>query len=189
MKSPGIILLLLMLLPATYSQTEETVNKKTQKQLVKEEKKKQQEILLAKQSSLVDWMINSRKFVLEANYLSNQYGNRIIVSSNLNFILVDSLRGSIQIASASGVGGPNRMGGVTADGSISQYEVTKNAKSGSYSIKMMIMTSLGSYDIFFTISSDGTAYATIGGNWGGKLNYQGRLVPLGVSRVYKAPSI
>ena len=189
MKSHGFILLLLMLLPASYGQNEEGVDKKTQKQLVKEEKKKQQEILLAEQSSLVDRMISTRKFVLEANYLSNKYGNRIIVSSNLNFILVDSLRGTIQIASSSGVGGSNMMGGVTADGSISQFEVTKNAKSGSYSIKMMIMTSLGSYDIFFTVSADGTAYATIGGNWGGKLNYQGRLVPLDVSRVYKAPSI
>jgi hypothetical protein len=54
---------------------------------------------------------------------------------------------------------------------------------------MMIMTSIGMYDIFLTVSPDGNASATIGGNWGGKLNYHGRLVPLGVSKVYKGRSV
>ena len=112
-----------------------------------------------------------------------------MVNSTLNFIIVDSTEGTLQTASMSGVGGSNMMGGVTADGNITQYEVTKAKKSQSYSVKMMIMTSLGIYDIFLSISPDGNASATIGGNWGGKLNYHGRLVPLGVSKVYKGRSI
>ena len=189
MKTFGIIMLVLMLFPAAYSQTEGSVDKKTQKQLFKEEKRKQREAEMAEKSILVEMMVNERKFVLEADYLSNQYGSRIVVSSTLNFIIVDTTEGTLQIASMSGVGGPNMMGGVTTHGNISQYEVTKSAKSQGYSIKMMIMTSLGPYDIFLNISPDGNASATVGGNWGGKLNYHGHIVPLRVSRVYKGRSI
>ena len=189
MKSIGIILLVLMLFPVAYSQTEGAVDRKTQRRMLSEERKKQREAELAEKSALVDLMVSQRKFVLEADYLSNQYGRRIMVNSTLNFIIVDSTEGTLQTASMSGVGGSNMMGGVTADGNITQYEVTKAKKSQSYSVKMMIMTSLGIYDIFLSISPDGNASATIGGNWGGKLNYHGRLVPLGVSKVYKGRSI
>jgi hypothetical protein len=189
MKTIVIMLLVLMLFPVTYSQTEGTVDKKTQRHLLKEERKRQREADFAEKAALVDMMVTSRKFVLEADYLSNQYGRRIMVNSTLNFIIVDSTEGTLQTASMSGVGGTNMMGGVTADGNITQYEVNKAAKSKAYSVKMMIMTSIGIYDIFLSISPDGNANATIGGNWGGKLNYHGHLVPLGISRVYKGRAI
>lgn len=189
MKALGILIMVMMLFPAIYGQTEEAVDKKTQQQLLKEEKRKQREAEKAAMAALVDSMVNMRQFVLEADYLSNQYGNRVVVNSTLNFIMVDSTESVIQTASTSGFGGPNMMGGITADGNITRFEVTKLPKSNSYSIKMMIMTSVGIYDVFFSISSDGLANATIGGNWGGKLNYHGRLVPLKTSRVYKGRSI
>ncbi len=184
-----ILLLLLFYLPAVFSQTEEAVDTKTQKQLLKEEKKKQREMEEAERARLVDLMVNTQRFVLEADYLSNQYGDRIVVSSTLNFIIVDSTQGTIQFASPSGMGGPNFMGGVTADGTITQYEITRLPRSGGYNIKLLIMTSLGTYDLFISVSTDGYATATIGGNWGGKLNYHGRLVPLGISRIYKGRAI
>lgn len=189
MRTLFIIILSLLYIPAAFTQAEEAVDSKTQKQLLKEEKRKQKEMEEAERARLVDLMVNARRFVLEADYLSNQYGDRIAVSSTLNFIIVDSTQGTIQIASPSGIGGPNFMGGVTADGMITQYDVTKLPKSGGYNIKLLIMTSLGSYDIFISVSTDGYATATIGGNWGGKLNYHGRLVPLGISRIYKGRAI
>jgi hypothetical protein len=189
MKTLGILMMVLMIFQVTYSQTEETVDKKTQQQLLKEEKKKQREAERDDKAALVDTMVNARRFVLEADYLSDQYGSRVVVNSTLNFIVIDSTEGTIQTASMWGVGGSNMLGGITADGNITQFEVTKSEKSKSYSIRVMIMTSVGAYDIFFSISSDGNASATLGGNWGGKLNYHGRIVPLGVSRVYKGRSI
>jgi len=189
MRTAIIIMLVLMLSPAVFGQTEEALDSKTQKELQKEERKKQREAEKAEQAALVDMMVNTRRFVLEADYLSNQYGTRAVVNSTLNFIIVDTIRGTIQTASMSGVGGPNMMGGITADGNITQYELTKSSKNRGYSIRMMIMTSVGMYDIFFTISPDGNATATLGGNWGGKLNFHGNLVPLGVSRIYKGRSV
>jgi hypothetical protein len=189
MRTPIIILLALIFFPAAYGQTKEAVDSKTQKELQKEEKKRAREAEEAEQAAIVDTMVNIRRFVLEADYLSNQYGSRVVVSSNLNFIIVDSTKGTIQTASISGVGGPNMMGGITADGNITQYELTTLPKKRGYSIRMMIMTSVGMYDIFLTVSTDGSASATLGGNWGGKLNFHGNLVPLALSRVYKGRSI
>jgi hypothetical protein len=131
MKSIGIMLLVFMLLPAAYGQTEGTMDKKMQRRLLREERQKQREAELAETTVLIDKMVNSRQFVLEADYLSNQYGHRIMVNSTLNFIIVDSTEGVLQTASMSGVGGPNMMGGVTAEGSITQYELSKSAKSGT----------------------------------------------------------
>jgi hypothetical protein len=189
MRTTIILLLAIMLFPAVYGQTEATVDSKTQKKLLKEERKNQREAEKAEQAALVDMMVNTGRFVLEADYLSNQYGSRVVVNSTINFIIIDSTRGTIQTASMSGMGGPNMMGGITADGNISQYELTKMTKNRGYSLHVLIMTTVGIYDIFFNISSDGNTTATLGGNWGGKLNFHGDLVPLGVSRVYKGRSV
>jgi hypothetical protein len=189
MKTQIIMLLFLLAAPAAFSQNEEVVDSKTQKLLQKEEKKRQREAERAFQTAMVDTMVNTRRFVLEADYLSNQYGDRVIVNSTLNFIIVDTTECTIQTASISGSGGPNMMGGITADGNITKYELHKLSKGSGYTIKIMIMTSIGMYDVFFNVSPDGNCNATIGGNWGGKLNYHGQLVPLGESRIFKARSI
>jgi hypothetical protein len=189
MRTPIIILLALLLFPSVYGQTEETIDRKTQKEMLREERNRQREAEKVALAAMVDTMVNTKRFVLEADYLSNQYGNRVVVNSTLNFIIVDSVQGTIQTASLSGTGGPNMMGGMTADGQITQYELSKLPKNRGYNIRMMIMTSVGIYDIFFTISPDGSATATMGGNWGGKLNFHGNLVPFGVSRIYKGRSV
>jgi Domain of unknown function (DUF4251) len=184
-----ILLLALWLSPSVCGQAKEEVDSKTQKELRKEEKKRQREAEKAYQAALIDTIVSAKQFVLEADYLSNEHGTRVVVNSTLNFIIVDTTRGTIQTASMSGTGGPNMMGGITADGNITQYDLTKLPKNKGYSVRMMIMTTVGVYDVFFTISPDGSATATLGGNWGGKLNFHGNLVPLGVSRVFKGRSI
>jgi hypothetical protein len=129
--------------------------------------------------------------VLEANALSNKRGDRIQVSSRINFIAVDSDKITIQLASISGIGGSNGMGGVTTDGRISKYTLSKFGKDGnSYSIRIMAMTALGSYDILFTVSRLGNSDASLSGaTTGGKLDYHGYLVPKHLSKVYKGMSI
>jgi hypothetical protein len=135
-------------------------------------------------------MVENRKFVLEANYLSDQTGERYNVNNIINFIAIDSARITIQLASTSGIGGANGMGGITAEGTISQFNVIKTGKQKNfYSIHVLAMTHIGTYDIFFSISPSANADATISGNVRGKLNYHGRLVPLKTSRVFKGMSI
>ncbi len=173
-----------------YSQEENSVDSKTTKKLTKAQKNEQRKAEEKKTASMVDWMVQNRQFVLEANYLSNQTGERIIVNSNLNFIVIDSTNITIQLASTTGIGGANGMGGVTADGKISVFEVKKTGRNkDNYSIRVMAMTVIGSYDIFFSISPSSYADASISGTTSGKLNYHGQIVPKQVSRVFKGMAL
>ena len=174
----------------TYAQEENSVDSKTTKKLTKQQKIEQKKVEEEALAKMVAQMVQDRQFVLEANYLSNQMGQRIVVSSNINFIAVDSNKITIQLASVSGVGGMNGMGGVTTDGTISKFEIRKSGRSNDvYTIQVYTMTHIGSYDILFTITSGGNADASIGGSWSGKLNYHGYIVPLHKSKVFKAMSI
>lgn len=51
------------------------------------------------------------------------------------------------------------------------------------------MTNIGTYDIFMTITADYRATATISGQRHGKLTWEGHLVPISDSRVYKGTTL
>jgi hypothetical protein len=172
------------------AQEEGSVDSKTTKDLTRQQRIEQRRVDEEAMAKLVDLMINQRQFVLEANYVSNKTGARVIVNSRINFIAVDSSRITIQLASVSGIGGYNGMGGITADGTISRWDISKTGRTKTgYLIRLYTMTRIGSYDIFFTITPSGNADARISGNSSGKTNYYGRLVPLKQSKVFKGMSI
>ncbi len=103
--------------------------------------------------------------------------------------MLDSLAGTIQLGSANTVG-YNGVGGATVDGRITKYEYTVvGKKEDSYSIRLILMSSIGTYDITLMVNSQGYADASIRGNWSGQLNYHGKQVPLTLSRVYKGTPI
>lgn len=180
-----LVIAALLTLPAF---TQE-LSKKEQRKLAKELKKEQQAEEAAQKAQIVGVMVHYQRFVLEANTLKDKRGNSVQVSSNLNFIASDSISGVIQVGSNSYIGS-NGVGGVTVEGSISEYKYTKNEKSGSYSISYYLRTPVGSYDVQMTASPNGRADASVSSTtWGDKLNYSGFLVPPAMSRVYKGHSL
>jgi hypothetical protein len=190
MKKYMILFGMSLSLLSAVAQEESSVDSETTRKLTKAQKSEQRKLEAEETAKMVDWMVINRKFVLEANTISNQTGERHQVSSRINFIAIDSNKIVIQLASMSGIGGYNGMGGITADGTISQFKISKlGKKSNGYTIQVLAMTSIGSYDIFFSVSPNSNADATIGGNWGGKLNYHGFLIPLGKSKIFKGMSI
>ena len=190
MKRQYLLLLLAFLQLNIYSQNDQQVlDKKEIKALEKEkrlaEKKENEENV----KKLVEYMIDNKQFVLEANYLSGRSGSRIPVNSMLNFISIDSTNGVIQLANTWGVG-YNGLGGITVEGSINKYVVTKKeTKHGtSYNVMIYFMSNLGMYDISLWVSSDGNADASISGISPGQLNYSGKLMPIQTSRTFKGQS-
>jgi hypothetical protein len=133
---------------------------------------------------VLDTLLKNRSFVLEADFLENQYGNRKPVLSSINFILVDSLKAVLQTGSNSNFG-LNGVGGTTAEGSISGLKVTKNEKSLSFFLRFTVNSNIGIYDVTMNISCNNTARATITGLTRGKLVYDGRIQTLYNSGVYK----
>ncbi len=132
-------------------------------------------------------ILESKEFVLEAHYLGNKYGQRIPVSSSINFIKVDSSEAVLQIGSHTGVG-YNGLGGITTDGRITAWELNKNDKKNNFNLSMNVMTSLGNYDIFMNISADGYTTARVHDLRGGQLTYTGNIIPQGNSQVYEGTS-
>ncbi len=190
MKKYIIFIILCLTAIQGYSQVEQPLDNKTSQKLTKEQKAEQKRIEREALAELVDHMIRTQRFVLEADYLSNQTGRRVIVNNNLNFIIIDSSEITIQIANPLGNGGSNGLGGITTDGTIRNFKVKKVGKTtSSYAIRLFAMTPVGQYDIFLNVSPDAGANATISGTTYGKLNYHGRIVPIKKSRLYKGQSI
>jgi hypothetical protein len=190
MKKYLILLGMCLAVLNAFAQVENSVDSETTKKLTKAQKAEQKRIEAEETAKMVDWMVIHRRFVLEANSVSNQTGERYQVSSRINFIAIDSNKITIQLASMSGIGGYNGMGGITADGTISQFKISKlGKKSNGYTIQVLCMTSIGSYDIFFSVSPNSNADASISGNWGGKLNYHGFLIPIEKSKIFRGMSI
>lgn len=133
---------------------------------------------------VLDSLLYIGQYVLEANYLQNKYGDRVLVSSNLNFIRVDGPRGVLQTGSDLRFGS-NGVGGVTAEGTIGNYRITRNLKNLSCTVTFDIVTNLGSFNIIMIVSSDNNARATISGTTSGKLTWDGHLSTLNNSRVFK----
>ena len=134
--------------------------------------------------NILDSLLKSKSFVLEADYLQNQYGNRRIVTPFLNFIKVNNTTGVLQTGTNLGMGF-NGVGGVTAEGSIGGWKVYKNPKKLIYNVEFSLMTQLGSYDVSMMVTADNIATATITGLGPGMLTWDGHLATLDNSRIFK----
>ena len=165
------------------------LSKKEQKKLEKELKNEQKAEEAAQKAEIVGLMVHYQMFVLEAHTLRDKRGNSIQVSSNINFIASDSITGVIQVGSNTYIGS-NGVGGITVEGSISEYKYTVHEKSGSYNISYYLRTPVGSYDVTITAYPDGRADADVRSTtWGDRLRYSGYLVPQSLSKVYKGISL
>jgi len=153
---------------------------KPDKQSMKEAKKAQ----LTANFYVLDSLLRSGRYVLEADFLQNKYGSRVSVPPMLNFIRVDGPKGVLQTGSDTRQG-YNGVGGVTAEGSIVNYKITNDNKHLSTTVTFNLVSTLGNYDIFLTVSADNNAKATISGSTSGRLTWDGHLVTLNNSRVFK----
>jgi Domain of unknown function (DUF4251) len=190
MKKIVFILVMFFLPVLLYSQSEQqTIDKNAQKELRKEKRKADKKAAEDSIKQVVTYMVENHRFVLEADYVAGKSGARVPVNSTINFITVDSLKAVIQLASGRG-DGSNGIGGITVDGSVSRYELSKieNKKGLSYTITLYVNTLLGTYDIVLWVSQNGNTSATIHGTSAGSLSYSGTIVPLELSNVYKAHS-
>ena len=134
--------------------------------------------------SVLDSLINSRSFVLEADFLQNKYGYMVPVVPTLNFIKVDDTKGILQTGSDTRVG-YNGVGGVTAEGNIGSWKIYKDYKGLRYTVSFNILTNIGNFDVTMTVGADNNATATISGTTSGRLTWRGHLKTVNNSRVFK----
>ena len=150
--------------------------------------KEKKDSIAESQYQLNKYMLENRDFVLEANYLQDRRGNRRIVNSTINFVAIDSTTAIIQVGSDYR-NGPNGVGGVTAKGKITRWVLTENKKQKSFNLSINVMTSIGFYDLFFSIGSWGESTARLTGLSAGELTFEGNVEPYSASRVYEGRSL
>jgi hypothetical protein len=153
-------------------------------QLSRQEQKEARKAALYANFQAIDTLLEKKTFVLEADYLQNQYGSPIPVASNLNFIRLEAPKAVIQTGSNFSMG-YNGVGGVTAEGNLDRYKIIKDLKHLSYTVTFTVMTDIGVYDVQMMIGANNSTRATITGLTRGSLTYQGRIVALYNSSVYK----
>ena len=173
----GILLFSGMMLAPAWAKGQEV-------KLSRQEKKALRESALSYNFNIMDSLFKAKSFVLEADFLRDRYGYRVPVVSNVNFIRVDGGTGVLQTGSNSFVG-YNGVGGVTAEGQVSAWKVTRDNKRQVYNIQFTLMTQIGIYDVLLTVNAANNALATIQGLGPGKLSWEGHLVTVNNSRVFK----
>jgi hypothetical protein len=155
-----------------------------QKKMTRQEKKEARKAEMAANFDTLNSMLESRNFVLKANNLESKYGDMVQVSSNTNFILVNSSSGILQTAFNS-MSGNNGLGGVTAKGRVGSWELFKNQKNMTFTVKFSLVTNIGIYDVLMTVNSDKLAHAEVSGLTPGRLIYNGYLASVSDSGIFK----
>ncbi|MGD0582803.1 MAG: DUF4251 domain-containing protein [Bacteroidales bacterium] len=150
----------------------------------RQEKKEAKKARMEANYIILDSLLNSRQFVLEADYLQNNNGETKPVESNLNFIRLTGSKGTLQTGSDFRMGN-NGVGGVTTEGDIGYWHLTRNPKGHSYDLRFSLMTNMGHFDVFLTVNTDNNATATISGTTAGNLTWMGHLKTLNNSTVFK----
>ncbi len=152
--------------------------------LSRQELKEARKAQLAANFNILDSLLKAKSFVLEADFLQNQYGDRIVVTPVLNFIKVNNDDGILQTGNNLGLGF-NGVGGVTAEGSIGGWKIFKDPKKMTYNVQFSLLTQIGNYDVTMMVTADNIATATITGLGPGRLTWDGHLATVDNSRVFK----
>ena len=134
--------------------------------------------------------VRNRDFVLEADQVTFKNGNTVFVNSNTTFIYVKGNRAVVQISPSNFASGPNGVGGVTVDGSISgmQRMVDKKGRT-TISFNVMGIGINAQIEIYMTPGTN-QASATIYPNFNSNTVWmEGEIVPYQNSDIFEGSSL
>ena len=116
-------------------------------------------------------------------------GKRLSSLPTQTFVLVNQARGTVQVAFNTVYPGPNGIGGVTVDGTVSDMKMSTD-KRGNINCNFSIQGIGISAQIFFTLTNgDNNATVTISPNFNSNtMTLSGSLLPLNQSNIFKGRS-
>lgn len=134
--------------------------------------------------------LNDREFVLEADRIDFKRGRIAYVSANTNFISVHGNRATIQLAFNSPYAGPNGIGGITVEGSVSNFKMDTDRK-GNINVSMMVQGTAVSALVNFQLTKESNiCTATVSPNFNSnRISFSGYLYPESESNVFKGRSL
>jgi hypothetical protein len=170
MKTHLLIAALLVVSLLASAQTEEKKEK-----LSRKERKELRKIEKEETRKKVTKLIESKQYVLKADYLKNPFGHYRSVNESKNFIWVDSLLSVFQMVEyRAGMAGG--LVGLTIEGKIYDYELIPHKRLKSNYIRFKVKSYDGDYRVFMEVMANGKTSAQIYNYIGQRMDYQGRLV-------------
>lgn len=134
--------------------------------------------------------IKDTTFTLEADKVVFKYGQIAYVNSNTNFVSINRDNAVVQVAFNVPFSGPNGIGGITVQGSVSGYKVTTD-KKGTTTITMSVMGVGISAQVWITMYK-GTHEASVDilPNFNSqRLTLNGVVLPLEKSNIYQGRTL
>jgi hypothetical protein len=132
----------------------------------------------------------NQDFVFEASSVTFRNGATTYVNSTTNFISLKGNKAVVQISPSNYVSGPNGVGGVTVEGTVSGLEVRKDNKGRTrLSMNVMGIGINAQVEIYMnpgSSSSSATVYPNFNSN---TLWLQGTVVPYENSNVFEGTSL
>lgn len=159
------------------------------KKMSKEERKAAEKELGIRLFNQAKEAIENKSFVLEADRIVFKYGQSTYVTSTTNFVSVNDDKATVQIAFPGARLGPNGLGGITVDGTLSKY-VIKYDKKGNLSLSFSVQ-GIGISAQVLVRMSDGSNIATadISPNFNSnRMTMRGSIIPLEDSNIFKGRS-
>lgn len=134
--------------------------------------------------------VQNRDFVLEADQVTFKNGNTVFVNSTTTFISVRGNRAVVQISPSNFAAGPNGVGGVTVDGSISGMQRMVD-KKGRTTISFNVMgLGINAQIEIYMVPGTNRASATIYPNFNSNTVWvEGDIVPYSSSNVFEGNSL
>jgi hypothetical protein len=180
------ILLSAFVVYSGYTQTENPDTKnlsKEEKKALRKAKKEEEKRKLEENLVKFEEYAEMKAWVVEAHTVFDKQGLSYQMDPTINFVGVSNEETTVQL-SFNGIVGWNGIGGVTLDGKVGKYEFSRD--KNTVSIQMTAMgSSIGNVDIFLSVSGGGNGRATVTGNWGERITFQGKFVSLAESNVFK----
>jgi len=180
------LIMSLLLSGGLFAQDQKMI-KETKKE-ASQRKKEEKKAKIESQYKLTENLLEGKNFVLEAHFLKFRSGDRVNVSSTLNFISIDSLSAVIQVGSMQRVG-YNGVGGVTVQGRISNWKLEKDDNRKDFYLTLSIQGNIDIYDVSVNIDYAGYAYATLNGINSGKLTFEGNMVSKEETVIFKGQTL
>ena len=175
------------------TQMQAQTNNAAENEEQREERKEKRAARLAKDSIMGEAAFNkamqaitNQSFVLEATSVQPLNGRVYFVNSNTNFVSLNDGQAMVQIASNSPYPGPNGLGGITVQGTISNLQV-KQEKNGNVYVSMNVQGVFLSATVNLVLySGNNNAMVMVDPNFSGNnLTMNGTLVPYSESNVFQ----
>ena len=122
--------------------------------------------------------VESKRYIIKLEKLYNTRGGITYLMPRSNYIIVDGERA---IISAAYLGRQYDVRGIAALdmlGRAMNYELTSNLSKGMYEVKMKINNGNTSFDVYLSISKNGTCSASVSNIKIDYIRYSGYIVPI-----------